>query len=206
MRRDLAADLPVDGRLQLLQPVARAEHPVLVLFQLLGVEALRVDERLAADVVLRDAPTMSVGDLQVVAEHLVIADLEVGDAGALALLPLQPRDVGARVLRGHAHPVHLLGVAFADHFPLPRVALRVVCDGRLDALHRTAARVQLRREPRQVVPRLICQHEQRRDAFERAPQPHEFAREGDAGADALHRPLQVRHLRQFRPNALAADV
>ena len=206
MRRDLAADLLVDGGLQLLQPVARAEHPVLVLLQLLRVEPLRVDERLAADVVLRHAAAMGVGDLQIVAEHLVVADLQVGDAGALALLPLQPRDVGARVLRGHPHLVHLLGVPLADDSPLPHVALRVVGDGRRYALHRARARVQLRREPRQAGSGILRQRAQRRNAFQRAAQPHQFARNGEPRADTLHHALEVRHLGQLRAYPLAPDV
>src|SRR5690606_1278995 len=69
-----------------------------LLFELRRDVSLRIDERLLADVVVRDLILVRVGDLEVVAEDLVEADLEGRDAGSLRLFLLhtdQPVFAGA---------------------------------------------------------------------------------------------------------------
>ena len=58
---------------------------LLVFFELWGDVALGVLDGLLADVVGRDLVAVGVGDFEVVAEHRVEPDLDVRDAGALAL-------------------------------------------------------------------------------------------------------------------------
>ena len=74
---------------------------VLELLELGRDVALGVLDRLLADVVGRDlaALRLGVGDLDVVAEDLVEADLQAGDPRAADLLGLEPGDPGLAVLR-----------------------------------------------------------------------------------------------------------
>ena len=177
-----------------------------MLLQLLRVEPLRVGERLPADVIGGHAGAVRVGNFNVVAEDLVVADFEAGNAGSLALAALQPRDVGARVLRRPPRLVHLRRVALADDPALPQLALRIVNDGLPRALHDGVARPQAIRQPCERGARVRRHFAQGGNALQRAAQPGEFPRQRDARPDALHRPLDVRHLREFGANALTARV
>src|SRR5205823_13727271 len=63
----------------------RADDFLFELFQIGRDEALRVDERLFADVVGRNFSEVRFRHFDVIAEDGVVANLERGDAGALAL-------------------------------------------------------------------------------------------------------------------------
>ena len=71
--------------LEVADALLGAEDLLLVLLELRRDEALGVDQRLLAHVVGRDPVQVRLGDLDVVAEDLVVADLERADAGALPL-------------------------------------------------------------------------------------------------------------------------
>ena len=87
-----AQHLPEELALQLQDALLGVEHQRLVLLQLGRDVALGVDQRLLADVVGRDERRVGLRDLDVVAEDLVVADLERLDAGALPLDRLQVGD------------------------------------------------------------------------------------------------------------------
>ena len=115
------------------------ENLVLQVFELGGDEPLAVDQGLLADVVLGYQVVVGLGHLDVVAEHLVIPDLQALDAGALLLPALQGnhhiRPIGEDV----PQVVHLLVVAGADEVALPdgegeAVVVVLVPDGPINGL------------------------------------------------------------------------
>ena len=65
------------------------QDPGLVILEVRGDEALGVYQGLLADVVGRHQMQVGLGDLQIIAEDLVVAHLEAVDAGGAALLGLQ---------------------------------------------------------------------------------------------------------------------
>ena len=74
--------------LQLLRLLVGREHLFFVFLQLRRDVPLGVLDRLLADVFGGNLLAVGVGDLDVVAEHLVEADLEIRNAGPLGLLGL----------------------------------------------------------------------------------------------------------------------
>ena len=97
--------------LQLDALLLRVEDQRLELLEVGRDVALAGRERLLADVVGWDAGKLRVGDLQIVAEDLVVADPQRGDATALALLALQVGDPLAGIARRVEVRVQLLAVA-----------------------------------------------------------------------------------------------
>src|SRR5690606_8083496 len=92
------AQPPEDLGLEARHALLGIQDLLLILFELRRDVSLRIDERLLADVVVRDLILARVGDLEVVAEDLVEADLEGRDAGSLRLFLLhtdQPVFAGA---------------------------------------------------------------------------------------------------------------
>ena len=83
------------------------EHFALVILQLGGGEALGVDQGLLAFVVGGREVQIGAGDFDVVAEDVVEADLQRGDAGALALAGFDLGDVLVAVLAEVAELVEL---------------------------------------------------------------------------------------------------
>ena len=109
------------------------QHLLLVLLQLGRDVALGVLERLLADVVGRDlASAVGVGDLDVVAEDLVEADLQAGDAGAADLLGLEAGDPLLAAAGDLAQLVELGVVAVADQAAFLGGQRRVVDQGRVE--------------------------------------------------------------------------
>ena len=90
-RHDVA-QLQEQRVLQFLGLLVGRQHLLLVFLQLRRDVALGVLDRLLADVVGGDLLAVGVGDLDVVAEHLVEADLQARDARPLGLLGLVAGD------------------------------------------------------------------------------------------------------------------
>ena len=105
------------------------EHLALVLLQLRRGEALGVGQGLLALVVGRSQVQVGAGDLDVVAEYIVEADLERGDAGALPLARFDLRDVLLAVLAQVAQFVEFRVVAGANRAAVGQVDRRLVGDG-----------------------------------------------------------------------------
>src|SRR5207247_7907549 len=98
-----------------------AQRPRLVLAQRRRDEALGADQRLPALVVGRHERQVRARHLDVVAEHLVVADLERRDARALALRRLEAREPAPGVARRLAQLVHLSVAPGADEAGESRV-------------------------------------------------------------------------------------
>ncbi len=79
------AQAPKDALLDLDAAVVRGENLAFVFFQFRRREPFRIHQRLLALVVGGGHGEVRLGDLDVVAEDRVIADLERADAGALPL-------------------------------------------------------------------------------------------------------------------------
>ncbi len=87
--RHLFADTLEQGVFQVADSLLGSQHLFLVILQLIGDEAFGVGQGLAADVVGRHGPQVTLGDLDGITEDPVVADLEGGNAGARPFLGLQ---------------------------------------------------------------------------------------------------------------------
>jgi hypothetical protein len=119
-------------QLEFLEARLRAQNLALEFLERGCGEAFRADQRLLALVVSGRALGVGFGDFDVVAEDLVVADLERGDAGALALRGFQTRDDAARVEGQRAHLVDLQVEAGADGVAVARIDRRLIADGGVD--------------------------------------------------------------------------
>ena len=127
--RDLAEQLPVELAFQLQDALLGVEHQRLVFLQLGRDVALGVDQRLFADVVGRDECHVRLRDLDVVAEDLVVADLQRFDAGARPLDRFQIGDPAPGVARRQMDAVELGREAGPDDAGCGERGRRVVGDG-----------------------------------------------------------------------------
>src|SRR5439155_1761540 len=116
---------PTARRNALLRP----QHLRLVLLQLRRHVALGAGEGLAPLVIGRDPRLVGVRDLDVVAEHLVEADLERRDTGALALPRLQRRDVLLAAVACVLELVERLVMAGPDGVAVRELSRRAVHEG-----------------------------------------------------------------------------
>ena len=113
--RDQAVQQPVEQlALARERAVAAAEHLVLELLELGRDEPLGVLDRLAALVVERRALRLAARQLDVVAVHAVVGDLELGNAGAAPLAFLEVEQVRVRAGRDRAQLVERRVVARGD--------------------------------------------------------------------------------------------
>ncbi len=132
MRGKVAQQPGEDLQFQFFQPRLRAQNLALQLLERGGREAFRPDQRLLALIVRRRAVRMRLGDFDVVAEDLVVADLQRRDPRPLTFRRFQSRDHSARVQRQPAHLVNLGAEAGADGIAVARIHRRLVADRRID--------------------------------------------------------------------------
>ncbi len=104
--------------------------------------ALGVLERLLARVVRRDARGVGVGDLDVIAEHLVVADLQTGDAGPQDLVGLEASDPVLAAGGDLVQFVEVGVVSPADDAALARAHRRIVDQGRLERFAQIGAQLE----------------------------------------------------------------
>ena len=188
---------------EVVYPVLRCQERVFKLLQLLSEIALVRDKRLLAYVVGGDVfKPRGFWHVDIVAEHLVVADLELLYARALALALLQLRDHLGAVVADVAQLIDLFGVALAQYPTLADGKRRLVAycavylgTDIVQRVHRAdvtqfkalEAREQLF-EPRQLS-RAVCEHAQVAPA----------GRTVDAArGKALHVAYLAHHERQFR--------
>ena len=124
--RNLPADLTEQTRLQLGDPLLRVQDERLVLLHLRRDEAFGVHQCLAADVLLRGLRQVGAADLDVVAEDLVVPDLQRLDARPLALGLLQRRDVILSLPRRVAELVQIVRKALSYDPAVSHVQRRIV--------------------------------------------------------------------------------
>ncbi len=105
-------------------------------FELLREVALVGDEGLLADIVGGDVRVArGFGHVYIIAEHLVIPDLELLDAGALTLALLKLGDHLRPVVADTAKPVQLLGIAGAQDAALAHGEGGIVGNGAVYSAH-----------------------------------------------------------------------
>ena len=109
------ADFLKKFQLELQRSLLRAENLVLVFLQLGRDEPLRVHQRLLANVVGRRIGQVGLGDFDVVAENLVVPDLQRFDAGAFLFARLEIGQPLAAFCRRRLQLVQLGMVTLADH-------------------------------------------------------------------------------------------
>ena len=170
---------------------------MLQVLQLLGDVPLAVHQRLLADIGVRHLVLKGVGYLDVVPEHLVVADLQGPDARFLLLLGLDLRQDALAAVHDAAQAVHFLVVAVPDEAALPDGERRLVADGGADVFPDLRQVLQLPgqlRQPaagkgRQLFP-------QGRQPFNGGPEGHHVPPAGGAVDDAADEPLHVPQPRQ----------
>ena len=179
---------------------------MLHVLELLGDEPLAVHQGLLADIGVGHQVVIGLGDLDVIPEHLVVAHLQVLDAG---LFPLRLFDGGHHGLAvGHDVPevVHVAIVARFDEAALP--------DGEGRLLHQRPGNVLP--QVLEVVDGLPQDREQGgAERSEERPEPGQLPQAageghqvpGPCGAvnDAPDEPLQVRHLPEALGDLLPGD-
>ena len=136
--------------LQLLRFLVGREHLLLVFFQLGRDVALGVFYRLFADVFGRYLLAMGVGDFDVVAENLVEADLERGNARPLALLGLIAGDPLLAAAGQLAQGVERLVVTVADEAAVAAGERAVVGQRRIEPAAEIGAKIDRRLQLVQV--------------------------------------------------------
>jgi len=125
-------DILEKGVLQLGNTVFRAEHLLFVLLQFRRYEPLGIGKGLAADIVGRDVGQIGFRHLDVVAEDLVIADLQGADAGAGLFLRLQPGDEPLPLAADTAQLIQFPVVAIGNHPAVPQDKGRILRNRRPD--------------------------------------------------------------------------
>ena len=145
LARNELAHLIEERVLQLRDALARGQERILEILELVRKIALARDQCLLADIVLRQlGDARTVGNVDVIAKDLVVADLELFGAGSLALALLELGD-GLRAVIAHvAQAVDLLAVARAEDAALAHGKRRLVADGAVDARAEVGERVHLR--------------------------------------------------------------
>ena len=205
--RDLQPQRLEQRLLHVEQALVRAQRLVLVLLERRRDVALARGHGLPALVVLGHGMQVRLRHLDVVAEHPVEADLEVADAGPLALRPLHGRYLLLRVAADRAQLVERGVHAVANAAAVARQRRRLVDQGRPDGLAHVGDVVELRREAaherRSALGKVVAHL---RDQRHRLPQRDHVARPGRAQGDARHEALQVVHRleRPAQPGAVPA--
>ena len=126
--------------LQRDEPLVRAKDLAFQLLQLLRDVTLAGGKGLLADVSLRHKVLIGIADFDEVAEHMVIADLQLGDAGLLPQTGFQLRQHALGVIADGAQFVHLGVVALGNDTTILEGGgcIRIYCgiNARLDILQR----------------------------------------------------------------------
>ena len=146
----LQTQLFKDLALQTDRALAGAQDLLLQLLELLGDIALASCQRLLADKAVGHHGQVALGDLYVVAEHTVIADLELADARLLLELGLHRGKIGAGVGQQRVQLVDLLRKAAADVAAVLHDGRGVRVDGALDLGQQVRQRIKLTVYPFEV--------------------------------------------------------
>ena len=190
--RHLVAKLQEQLVFQVLRLFVGREDFFFVFLQLRRDVTLGVLDRLLADEVVGHLFAMGVGHLQVVAKHLVVADLEVGDAALLGDLRLVAGDPLLAAAGQFPQGVEIGMVAVADKAAFAGQERAVVNQRRLQRAPQLGAKVDLRF---QLVQQLAFAggklRLQARQAPQRAAQKGQVTRARPAGRDASQQPLDI---------------
>ena len=172
--------------------VLGVQHLALVILQLGRGEAFGVDQGLLALIVGGRQMLIGAGDLDVVAEDVIEAHFERGDAGALALAGLDLGDVPLAVLAQVAEFVELGMVSGADGAAIHQVERRFVGDGFEDEVGDVGKFVEPVVQAAQARRLLGVEAAfQRGEFFQRAAQSEHVARAGRAQGDFGQQAFQI---------------
>ena len=172
--------------------VLGVEHFALVILQFRRGEAFGVGQRLLALVVGGRQVLIGAGDLDVVAEDVVEAHLERGDAGALPLARLDLRDVLLAVLAEIAQLVEFGVVSGANRAAIRQVERRFVGDGFQNEVADVGQLVEPVVQVAQARGLLGVEAAfERGDLFQRAAQREQVARAGRAERDLGEQAFQI---------------
>ena len=203
--RNLLTDLPEERGFHLADTVLRVQDERLVLLHFGRDEALAAHKRLPPHIVVGRLLEVGIANFDVIAEHAVVADLQRLDAGALAFLVFQPRDVVLRVAGCAAHLVEFGREALPNHIAVAHAYRRVVRDSLPDELDDLAVVRDPLREPVHLV-RIVVFAQQVFD-FRRGVQAvgktNEVARRGVMPANPVHQPFHVGHQFEQHHDALS---
>ena len=143
---DALQQLVEQAALQRDQPLVCAQDLAFQLLELLSNVALAAGQGLLADIGLRHHALVGVADLDVVTEHMVVADLQLGDAGLLPQAGFQLGQHTLGVVADGAQLVHLGVVALGDDAAVLQGGRCIRVHGRIDAGLDVLQRVDLLRQ------------------------------------------------------------
>ena len=185
-------------------PFARAQHLILEAFQFFGDVALGALEGLAPGVFGGHAFGMAAAQLDVVAVHAVVADLEGGDAGALPFAPFQIQQEAVGVFRQGAQPVEFRIETGCDHAAFAQQRRRLVRQRPLQALaHRRMVGQIVHQAIQQRAVQIKQQSAQLGQARQPPAQGGQVPWPGGGQRDAGQDALQVAHAAQQALQGLA---
>ena len=107
-------------------------------------------ERLLADIAVRDQIQLALCDLDIIAEHAVIAHAQIPDAGLFLFAGLDLREHPLAAGLDGAQLVELFVCTVTDEPALAQQERRIVHDGRVDLLLEICQRVKLLKKRLQI--------------------------------------------------------
>src|SRR5262249_16996263 len=180
---DLGADLAVEGGFEFDDPLPGVGDQRFILFQFQGEEAFGVSQSLFTDVITGGELQVRLRDLDVIAEDLVVADLERPYSAAFALARLELRQKIFPPGEHIAQFVKLFGEALADDRAPLYLRRRALGDGPRDVTDYVIAILQ---SPGEIGRRLLFYERKadRRDGAQAARERDHLDRRGDLPPDA----------------------
>ena len=143
IERDVLTDVVEQLILDGYRAILGGQYACFELLELGGYISLGVGERLFSYVSLGHHVLVRIGDLDIIAEHAVVADLELWYAGQLLLFGLDAGEQGGRIGHVALDLVERRRVALADEASLAHRERRVVDDGRIYQLAHIFKRVDI---------------------------------------------------------------
>ena len=121
--------------------VRRAQNRGLGPLQFVGYVSFGIRQSLFADVVLGHQVLERLGDLDIVAEHPVVADTQIADAGFFSFFCFDSLDPALTALHNGTELIHLGAVSVPDHTALTNREGRLVHDGGIDQFPNVGERI-----------------------------------------------------------------
>ena len=110
------------------------EHCAFELLELIGDVSFTVCERLLANVIFRDSVRVGTGNLDIVAEHTIITDFQLGNTGFFAFLLLDSRNFPLAAAREITKRINLFVIAAADQSVCSKKGRLLLDDSRFNQL------------------------------------------------------------------------
>src|SRR2546425_2372539 len=202
---DFSEELPLEFK----DALVGGKNFPFVFLQFRRSETLGIDERLLTFEIRRNEMQIGFGNLDVVAEHLVKANLERGNARALAFALFHRGDDLLAVPAQTADFVKFRVVARADYAGFAGLRGRLLGNGALQAFADVAELIELLKEMAQAAAPHGCMGRKEflecRQVRERFSQRDHLPWRGDPQRDAAGQPFQVEDALQFFAQLFAQD-